>query len=48
VRELRGEIDVVRNGFNGLEIVREGLPVPFESFGKYGSGNVLDAFHQPD
>jgi len=45
---MGADIDRARQFFERVEIFREGLPVPGDSFGQSGSGDVLHAFHQAD
>jgi len=48
MRQLGGDVDVVRPGFHRVEIFGEAFPVPFKSFVQRGTRNVFDAFHQLD
>ncbi len=48
VSDLGPEIHCPLALVEGVEILREGLPLPFHALGQGTTGNVLDPFHQPD
>jgi two-component system, NarL family, sensor kinase len=48
VGKLRSEIDVAGSSVEIVEILREALPLPAESFMEGGSRDVFDAFHELD
>ena len=48
VRHLCGHVDCVLTTIERIEVLRERLPVPGESFGECRSGNVFDTFQHVD
>jgi len=48
VGELGCDIDGARQPRERVEIIREALPVPFETFGQGDAGDVLHPLHQID
>ena len=48
VWQLCGHVDGALHRRQGIEIVREGLPVELHALAEHGAGNILDAFHQVD
>ncbi len=48
VRDLHGDVDVVRDRVDGVEELAERVPVPPQTLVQRGARNVLDAFHQLD
>ena len=48
VRHLRADVEELRQPVEGVEILRERLPLPPDAGRKGGAGDVLDAFHQAD
>src|SRR5690606_38214148 len=46
MRNLQADIERERRGFNRIHIFGEALPVPLDAFGKRGTRNVLNAFHE--
>ena len=48
VRHLRRDIDRARHSVQCIEILREGFPVPFQSFGERDAGDFLHRLHQAD
>jgi hypothetical protein len=48
VRQLGGDVDIQRALVEGVEVLREGLPVPRQTLGHHHLGDVLDPFHQLD
>ncbi len=48
MRDLRRDIDRPRHAGQRVEIIREALPFPVQSFGQGRAGDVLDGFHQVD
>ena len=48
VRQLRRHVDRAAHRFEGIEILREGLPVELHALAQHRARNVLDAFHQID
>ena len=48
VRHLRRDIDRARHPFQRIEVLREALPVPLQSFRQRDAGDFLDRLHQAD
>ena len=48
VRHLSRDIGIVGTCGNGIEEIREAVPVPRQSFAQHDFGNVLHALHQVD
>jgi hypothetical protein len=48
VRHLGRHVDVVASLGDGIEIIGEGVPVPWQARGHHDLGNILHALHQVD
>ena len=48
VRDLRADVEHLRDAVDRVEVLGEGLPAPLDPVRERGAGDVLDAFHQPD
>ena len=46
MRHLGGDIDIVGTVGDGIEEIREAVPVPRQAFAQHDFGNVFHAFHQ--
>ena len=48
MRHLRADIDCTRHFFDRVHVFGKALPIPLNTFGERGAGNILDPFHQAD
>jgi hypothetical protein len=46
VSNLRADVHDSRHGLERIEVFREGLPAPLQSFDEGGAGDVFDALHE--
>ena len=48
VRHLRDDIEIIGTCLERIEVVLEGLPVPWQAFGEHDLRDVLDTLHELD
>ena len=48
MRQIGGDVDVALTGVEGVEVLREGFPVPRQAVDHHHTGDVLDAGHHVD
>ena len=48
MRHLGGDVDIVGTSGDGIEEIREAVPVPGQAFAQHDLGNVFHALHQID
>ena len=48
MRHLGGDVDIVGTSGDGIEEIREAVPVPRQAFAQHDLGNVFHALHQVD
>ena len=46
MRHLGGHVDIVGTGGDGIEEIREAVPVPRQAFAQHDFGDVFHALHQ--